>query len=40
MKVKVEIKKVLNIDIDIDEIIFSKNGLRKHKLKRKHLGNN
>lgn len=36
MKVKEEIKKLLNIDIDIDEIIFSKNGLRKHILKRKH----
>ena len=36
MRVKEEIKKVLNIDIDIDEIIFSKNGLRKHILKRKH----
>lgn len=36
MKVKEEIKKDLNIDIDIDEIIFSKNGLRKHILKRKH----
>ena len=29
-------KKILNIDIDIDEILFSKNGLRKHIVKRKH----
>lgn len=36
MKVTNEIKDILNIKIDINEILFSKNGLRKHLLKREH----
>lgn len=36
MKINKEIKDILNLKIEIDEIIFSKEGIRKHILKRKH----
>lgn len=36
MKVTNKIKDILNIKIDTNEIIFSKDGLRKHILKRNH----
>lgn len=36
MKINKKIIDILNLKIDIDEIILSKEGLKKHILKRKH----
>ena len=36
MKIKKEIKEILNIDTNINEIIFSKSGLKKHMIKKNH----
>lgn len=36
MRIKEDIKTILNLDFEIDKIVYSKIGLRKHILNRSH----